>query len=182
MKIHTGAGDTVWAVTRCGPGGRQVAAATSKAVSVWEPDGAEPVQVLPAENPAWEHSGLSTSPDGQWLLGHGHGRLWCWRLGPSGWQPSEEQDSDGLCAARFVEGPATIGRAVLHGDAGVQVQVSRQPLPEGVGWSPEVVGTFSAEPCSLVSAARLFDRHYLATDLSGLVGTATGSVIVWDVD
>ena len=45
MKIHTGAGGHVWAVTRCGPGGRQVAAATSKGVSVWEPDGAEPVQV-----------------------------------------------------------------------------------------------------------------------------------------
>ncbi len=189
MFIHTGADGVVWAVARVGPEARQLAGMTGKAVYIWEPGRAEPVQQLPAVNGGRSHCELTGSPDGNWLVAHGGHALHCWCRDKAGWKLAFSSDERGRCTARFTVGPATLTDVVAVGSGGgkpaVHVTITPVATRRRTG-KPRLVVMLPVSAEHLPGGIDVIANHYYATDVSAdgcwfLLSARQKVVRVWHV-
>src|SRR5262245_26047271 len=169
MFIHDGADGVVWAVARVGPDARQVAGMTGEAVYIWEPGRVEPVQALvfPEEHDGREHSELSSSPDGNFVLACGGHQLYCCRRG-GGCEYAAQFTSHvrAPCAALFTIGPATLTEVVLanSGDH-TTINVTSRPFPARRRKAERPV-TFRCPADALPAGIDVHGNHYYAAKVS----------------
>jgi WD40 repeat protein len=167
MKVYTGGDGIVRALTRCGPGGGQIAAYTDKAVYVWGEDPFRPAQVLPAQHNASEHADLIASPDGNWLAAYAHDRLRRWRFQSGSWKPQIGWHEPGLCAAQFDRAGTALLMAVLRQPVAgaLAAHLMHTPLSPRRATQTEK-GVIAVDASRITSPTDLYATPYFAVDLA----------------
>jgi WD40 repeat protein len=167
MKVYTGGDGIVRAVTRCGPGGGQIAAYTDKAVYVWGEDPTCPAQVLPAQHPAGEHADLCAAPDGKWLAAYARDRLRCWRFEGGSWKPQIDRSEPGMCAAQFDRSGTALLTAVLSSHAPGSLEAHLMLTPLSRPHAPQrIPGGFVVDASRISSPTDRYQTPYFAVDLA----------------